>query len=92
MKAKFYYNQYANGGAVEREGWEVINASELQPSAYGSKYCMKEREIELPEGFTIGEDCYGEKKLYHNGYQADVKGDYEHIELIGCNVYRKFKV
>lgn len=66
MTVAFYRNQYADGGALEAEKWELFDASNIS-RVYGSCYSLERKDVELPEGFTAEENNWGKMTLYDNG-------------------------
>ena len=76
MNATLYLNQRTDGGAVLWEKWELVRGNDIKVT-YGAYYSLKEKEVILPEGFSIGKNCAGETKLYdENGKEVVIMGDY----------------
>lgn len=76
MEAVMHYNQYSQGGAVEREVWELSHASELSRT-YGSIGTIATATVELPDGWAIGKDICDRPRIYaDNGtFEVHIKGD-----------------
>ncbi len=74
MKVKLYYNQYSQGGAVEGESWDLRDGNKMN-TVYGAVERLKEVEIELPEGYSVGKDFAGDEHLYFNDYLVKLQGD-----------------
>ena len=74
MIVKLYYNQYSQGGAVEGEEWDLRDGNKMN-AVYGAVERLKEVEIELPEGYSVGKDFAGDEQLYFNDYLVKLQGD-----------------
>ena len=66
MMTTFYRNQYTDGGAVTAEKWQLFDASNISIKI-GSCYSLEQKEVELPEGFTVEESACGDMVIYDNG-------------------------
>lgn len=94
MKIKIFFNQYTNGGAVVREGWETFDADK-ETMAYGSCYSLKSVTLILPDGYGTGEDYLGKTVITNkDGDQVRLKGEYDPktIELSDPNYKFPIKV
>lgn len=86
MKATFYRNQYADGGRLEAEKWQLFDANNVE-RVYGSCYSLEQKEIELPEGFTVEESVCGDMMIYDNGKACDLiyNSRSEHMDAVSIN-------
>lgn len=76
MNATLYFNQRTNGGTVLWEKWELVKGDDIKV-VYGDYYSLKEREVIIPEGYSIGKDFAGETKLYDaDDLEVRINGDY----------------
>ena len=63
MTTTFYRNQYADGGAVTAEKWQLFDASTIERT-YGSCYSLEQKAVELPDGYTVAESKCGTLMIY----------------------------
>lgn len=75
-----FYNQYSQGGSVERENWELIPDNEIIRK-YGSVESLRTATVEIPDDWKIEKNCLGELKLYSDGQEVAIKGDEQHIYM-----------
>ena len=71
MMTTFYRNQYTDGGTVTAEKWQLFDASNINIKI-GSCYSLEQKEVELPEGFTVEESTCGDMVIYDNGNACDL--------------------
>ena len=81
MKITMYYNQRAEGGKAVSEGWSLFAGK--GNGVYGSHYPLDQKEIELPEGWTIGKTICGETAIFDKeGIYVDILGNRDSLVLL----------
>lgn len=74
MKAELYYIQSLENGAV---AWEAWTAAEPVSNQYVNQDVLKTREVELPEGWSVGYTPNGVRGIFDNNNRAvKIKGGY----------------
>lgn len=57
MKINLYYNQFANGGAVDVEKWSLIPDEEMEYNTFRSCETLETVEIEIPDKWEINREA-----------------------------------
>lgn len=84
MKTTLYFNQYSNGGAIDREKWELFKAPIM---IYGDCETLKTVTIELPENWTVKKNGYGEEMIFDStGYPVTLENNYFEIYAISAEL------
>lgn len=81
MTVTLFYNQYANGGAIDREGWEAFDADN-EVMTYGSCYSLRTAEVDLPDGWQIADVCGKPAIVDETGYAVTIDNEKSDVDTI----------